>query len=218
MRTERSPDGQPVDIADVQNGLDLLAERGSVHVMVEELGHRSSFVGAVLATLPGVRTTSRPPMVTLHVPTETEVADDPFFGELDTLAQVKVRTEQARLRAGLLDGRSVAECALCGAPCPAEFLVAAHIKRRAVCTDAERRDLRNVAMLACTFGCDALYESGWITVDAKGAIRAHVPEGLPSGLRDRLVSLAGRPCGEHSAASEPYFDWHRNSAFRGAST
>lgn len=215
MKTERSPEGQPVDVADVQNALNLLAMRGSVRVMVEELGHRSSFVGAVLATLPGVSTTSKPPTVSLHEPTDSEVADDPFFGELDTRAEVKVRTEQARLRDGLLGGRSVAECALCGTAYPVEFLVAAHIKKRAVCTDAERRDLRNVAMLACTFGCDALYESGWITAGEDGTLRVHVPAGLPAGLRDRLVHLAGRPCGAHSAASEPYFDWHRHAVFRG---
>lgn len=216
VTTGRSPGGQPVEVADVQNGLDLLAARGSVRVMVEELGHRSSFVGAVLATLPGARTTSRPPVVTLREPTDEEVADDPHFGELDTLVEVKVRAEQAKLRRRLADGRAVAECAVCGDPYPVEFLVAAHIKKRAVCTDAERRDLRNIAMLACSLGCDALYESGWVTADAEGVVRVHVPDDLPAGgLRARLTGLAGRPCSAHSPASEPYFAWHRHAVFRG---
>ncbi|WP_410588708.1 hypothetical protein [Amycolatopsis sp. lyj-23] len=216
--TGRSPAGQPVEVADVQNGLDLLAARGSVRVSVEELGHRSSFIGAVLATLPGTSTTSRPPVVTLHEPPDEEVADDPQFGELDTLAQVKVRTEQARLRRLLTGGQPLAECALCGIAYPVEFLVAAHIKKRAVSSDTERRDFRNIAMLACSLGCDALYESGWVTVDASGTVRAHVPDDLPAGgLRGRLTDLAGRPCGAHSAASEPYFAWHRHAVFRGGS-
>ena len=33
------------------------------------------------------------------------------------------------------------------------FLVAAHVKKRFLCSDDERRDLRHVAVLACTFGC-----------------------------------------------------------------
>ncbi|WP_410568582.1 hypothetical protein [Amycolatopsis sp. cmx-4-61] len=218
VKTGRSPDGQPVEVADVQNGLDLLATHGSVRVTVDELGHRSSFVGAVLATLPGTATTSKPPVVTLREPADEEVADDPHFGELDTLTQVKVRTEQARLRRLLTDGRPVAECALCGVAYPVEFLVAAHIKKRAVCSDTERRDFRTIAMLACSMGCDALYESGWITVDATGTVRAHVPDDLPAGgLRARLTPLAGRQCGAHSAASEPYFAWHRHAVFRGGS-
>jgi hypothetical protein len=216
VKTERSPEGQPVEVADVQNGLDLLAVRGSVQVTVEELGHRSSFVGAVLATLPGASTTSRPPTVTLNEPTDDEVANDPHFGELDVLAQVKVRTEQAKLRRLLAGDRTTAECALCGEAFPMEFLVAAHIKKRAVCTDTERRDLGNIAMLACGFGCDVLYESGWITVDREGVVRAHLPADVPDGgLRDRLRKLAGRTCGDHTVASEPYFGWHRTTAFRG---
>ena len=62
----------------------------------------------------------------------------------------------------LAGDRELADCALCGHQYPLRFLVAAHIKKRSICTDAERRDLRNVAMLVCTFGCDALYEAGWI--------------------------------------------------------
>jgi len=33
-----------------------------------------------------------------------------------------------------------------------------------------------VAMLACTFGCDALYEAGWITVGQDGNVQT-VPAG-----------------------------------------
>jgi hypothetical protein len=44
---------------------------------------------------------------------------------------------------------------------PVDLLVAAHIKRRSLCSETERRDLHNVAMLACKFGCDALFEEGY---------------------------------------------------------
>ena len=45
VRTSRSPEGQPVEIGEVQKGLDKLRMRGSVRVNVDELGHRSAFVG-----------------------------------------------------------------------------------------------------------------------------------------------------------------------------
>jgi hypothetical protein len=62
VATNRSPTGQPVPIEWVQSGLDQLLERGEIEVSVPSLGHRSSFVGAVLLTLPGavlIRTTLR---------------------------------------------------------------------------------------------------------------------------------------------------------------
>lgn len=207
--TSRSSQGQPVEIDDVQHGMDKLRVHGSVRVTVEQLGYRSAFVGAVLAALPGARTNASPAMVTLGA-TAALPGSDPEFAVLDSTASVKIRREQALLRSMLARGRELADCALCGHQYPLRFLVAAHIKKRSVCTDDERRDLRHVAMLACTFGCDALYEAGWITVDLDGRIRAIPPDTAPAGrLRDHLQQLAGRQCQAHSQASEPYFAWHR---------
>jgi hypothetical protein len=139
-----------VPLAEVQNGLDLLVGKRSVGVNVEELGYRSAFVGAVLATLPTARVSMNPATITLG---GSEVVDAPVDAT-DAVARVKIRKEQARLRNLLAGGRDVAPCALCGDEYPIEFLVAAHVKRRAVCADSERHDLHNVAMLACSFGCD----------------------------------------------------------------
>jgi len=53
VATRRSLIGQPVAIEGVQSGLAQLLEAGKIEVSVPSLGHRSSFVGAVLLTLPG---------------------------------------------------------------------------------------------------------------------------------------------------------------------
>src|SRR5690349_6908240 len=53
VATDRSPDGQPVPIGWVQVGVDRLREDRELEVSVASLGRRSSFVGAVLLTLPG---------------------------------------------------------------------------------------------------------------------------------------------------------------------
>jgi hypothetical protein len=99
------------------------------------------------------------------------------------------------------------------------FLVAAHIKKRSLCSDQERRDLRHVAMLACAFGCDALYEMGWITVDHEGRVQTVALDQVPEGrIRTHVQDLAGRRCTAHDPASEVYFAWHRTTIFRGSAT
>ena len=77
VATERSPQGQPVPIADVQRALDLLRRDGSVTIDVPTLGHRSSFLGAVLASRDGVSISGSPPVAAwspVRKPHATEAA------------------------------------------------------------------------------------------------------------------------------------------------
>jgi hypothetical protein len=60
VATARSPNGQPVPIAWVQNALDLLERDGEVVIDVETVGYRSAFIGAVSATLPCTSTALAP--------------------------------------------------------------------------------------------------------------------------------------------------------------
>ena len=67
VAAERSPDGKPVPTEWVQNALDILVRDGEVTIDVETVGYRSSFIGAVLATLPGVTVLSTsPPRIALR--------------------------------------------------------------------------------------------------------------------------------------------------------
>ena len=69
VRTTRSPAGELVPVQAVQDGLDRLAEAGEVEIHPSSLGHRSSFVGAVLLTLPGaVLMRTSPPRIRLTDP------------------------------------------------------------------------------------------------------------------------------------------------------
>jgi predicted restriction endonuclease len=65
VATERSPQGQPLPVADVQRALDLLRRDGAVTIDVPTLGHRSSFVGAVPATREDVSIDGSPPVASL---------------------------------------------------------------------------------------------------------------------------------------------------------
>ena len=60
------PIGQPVPIEWVESGLKRLHDEGEVEISVPSLGHRSSFVGAVLLRVPGaVLVSTTPPRVRL---------------------------------------------------------------------------------------------------------------------------------------------------------
>jgi hypothetical protein len=107
VATERAPAGRPVPIQDVQDALDALRTEGSVVIDPENLGYRSSFVGAVLLTLPGARAYGSPPIFTLAGfgsaprPDGGEGLDGQvvtFEGDLTHLRQVEQRGEQALLR------------------------------------------------------------------------------------------------------------------------
>ncbi|MGW1759670.1 hypothetical protein [Streptomyces mirabilis] len=123
------------------------------------------------------------PATAAAVPTDAEndeAAVFAFDGELERTAQRAQRGEQTALKKRLLQG-STGQCALCGRSLPGTFLIAAHIKKRALCSDGEKRDLANIAMLACTFGCNAVHEHGYVTVAPGGAVQvsplaAHLPE------------------------------------------
>jgi hypothetical protein len=67
--TDRSPDGELVPIDSLRSALERLLEVREVEVSPRSLGYRSSFVGAVLLTLPGaVVVPSSPPLIRLADP------------------------------------------------------------------------------------------------------------------------------------------------------
>ena len=67
--TSRSPDGERVPIESVQSGLERLLRDREIEVSPRSLGYRSSFVGAVLLTLPGaVAVQGSPPRIRLADP------------------------------------------------------------------------------------------------------------------------------------------------------
>jgi hypothetical protein len=107
----------------------------------------------------------------------------------DTMRSVLQRGEQGQLRSILLAGAEDGVCALCGERYPKRFLVAAHIKARSKTSREERQD-PNVAMLACLFGCDALFEHGFVVVNDLGNIIAGpFAKSLTGALAGQVRSL-----------------------------
>lgn len=140
---------------------------------------------------------------------EEGVPNEPYFsGPSDRWTLGAIRTEQRFLRNQQLQLRG-SSCSLCGQSFPDEFLVAAHIKPRSACSEKERMDTRNVSMLACLFGCDALFERGYVVVGDGGIIEA--ARAGSGQVGDRIEELAGRRCLAHDERSRGYFAWHQQT-------
>lgn len=135
-------------------------------------------------------------------------------GPLDRRVQRWVRAEQKRARDALIGSRLSASCFLCGREFPTELLVAAHKKKRAACTDEEKRDLKNVVMLCCVLGCDQLYELGYVSVDSRGRVLQSTATPLGPAYDYVWEVMLDRVSISDVDAS--YFAWHRRHTFRTA--
>jgi len=125
---------------------------------------------------------------------------------LDRAVNSKARTEQAYLRYVNFRNKKYAECGICHREYPVSFLVAAHIKMRKYCTDTERRDYEHITMPMCKFGCDELYEKGYIGANEK--IFVVRDENLSAPVLDYLSSVDGNSCDYWGANTYAYFEWH----------
>ena len=150
-----------------------------------------------------------------HVP---EVPEEQFIqsligldGELDQKVQGWRRTEQSKARNRLLKGLTQGECLFCGRRMSSEFLIAAHIKRRSDCSDSEKRDIDNNMMLACRFGCDDLFEKGYISLSQTGEIL--VSAKLKDATALEHTKLLTKRVIKFGMAQGAYFNWHHQNRF-----
>ncbi|WP_156891551.1 hypothetical protein [Agromyces subbeticus] len=119
------------------------------------------------------------------------------LGETDAVTIGRRRREQGRLRAYLLDGRDSASCDLCGRRLPVSLLVAAHIKPRSVSDEDHRKDFASIAMLACSLGCDDLFELGYVLVDTSGVVKPG-RDAETDALQSVVDRVVGRTCTAHN--------------------
>lgn len=129
---------------------------------------------------------------------------------LDKETITRVRTEQNILRYFLFPNpNDDGECSICHNKFPIKFLTCAHIKKRKDCNDHEKKD-KNVVMPACKFGCDNLYEEGYIIVK-EGIILKNITDKLmTSDLLLYLDKVEGNNCLSWKRESEKYFRYHEN--------
>jgi hypothetical protein len=181
---------------------------------IAEVGMDAMHYSANIGGLP-VPVVQGAPILSTVAELAPEESEDPGFlvlgGDLDGTVLTGVRREQRKLRATLLGPAAAETCALCGRLVPVDCLRIAHIKRRSLCSEQERRDLANV-MFACTLGCDHLFELGYICVDSHGAVRPGSQAASTPELAKVIERLTGRTCVAHSPASAAYFAAHQELA------
>ncbi|MFF3060150.1 hypothetical protein [Streptomyces sp. NPDC057909] len=199
--------GFDIPVAEIRSLLGWNPNRNIMGITV--LGEKESDILQTYLTLDPA-----PAAVQQNDAQQDEEAVAAYDGELERKATRAQRGEQAALKRRLLPGLTGA-CALCGRELPGTLLIGAHIKKRAMCTDDEKRDLTNIAMLACTLGCDALYEHGYVTVAEGGRIQvsplaAVIPE-IDTHIQERLT---GRTVTWWTPQREPYYQWHRTHTFK----
>jgi hypothetical protein len=138
--------------------------------------------------------------------------DDRVLGvdtNLSGYAHVLVRKEQQKLRRIQCGNAMVLRCDLCGRSLPRRMVRTAHIKKRSRCTHDEQRSLKNL-MLACTAGCDEMFEHGYIYVDHVGVIRKSPLSTATNDLDALAHRLSGHLCAGYDG-KQAYFGWHREN-------
>ena len=127
--------------------------------------------------------------------------------DLDQTTSVTVRKEQAALRRTLFQNRPNGTCCICLEQLPVSFLWASHLKKRSLCSTEEKLDFHNVAAPMCKFGCDELYEKGYIGVQ-NGKIVKVKHDCKTSFINNYISRVIGKECNAWSRDSKQYFDWH----------
>jgi hypothetical protein len=145
-------------------------------------------------------------------PSALKQALENIDGPLERIVMTRARTEQSALRRYLLGNKKQGECMFCGRKMDAELLVAAHIKKRSKCSDDERRDLKNIVMLNCRFGCDELYGRGYLAVTKKK--ETAISKVLDDEVALDYIETYVEPSIEAKAGQMPYFKWHYVNDFQ----
>ena len=127
-------------------------------------------------------------------------------GPLDLAIKGTARREQSYLRKRLFGHNKIASCGICGKEYPVDFLIAAHIKKRASCTEEERMMFDHIVMPMCKFGCDDLYEKGYIGV-SEGVI-VQLKSRATVNIDQYIASILGRKCNYWNDDTAPFFRWH----------
>ena len=108
----------------------------------------------------------------------------------DNTQIVIMRKEQHILAEWLFDGKSTELCAICNNEYSIPSLVTAHKKKRADCAENERID-PNIVMPLCYYGCDYIYEKGYIYINIGKVCSGVLPDNLSLYERSVINAVIG---------------------------
>ncbi|ENM1934419.1 HNH endonuclease [Vibrio cholerae] len=135
--------------------------------------------------------------------------------DFDDISVGQLRLEQGLLRKYLIELNSLAsgngcKCQICNKFFPKDLLIAAHVKKRSLCSSQEKLDLKNIAMLQCA-SCDKLFENGYIYISDLGTIEINQHANVTQDLSKELSRLANNRCDYYDGSSSrlSYIQFHR---------
>lgn len=109
--------------------------------------------------------------------------------------EIQARREHHILTEWLFEGKEQENCAICGELFSVKSLNTAHKKRRADCSTNERLD-PYIVMPLCNYGCDYIYEKGFIWID-DGKTKVNPTANLLTAREnDYILSLENKPVNE----------------------
>jgi hypothetical protein len=123
----------------------------------------------------------------------------------DCKTEANRRREQNILQAYIINGMKNVRCAICGKSLMKESIVAAHKKKRSLCTEEQRLD-PYIVMPLCKFGCDHLYEQRYIRVVNGKVVSGDLPAHAAHEIK-KINEVLGRSVQRHwLKGKESYFD------------
>ncbi|WP_409285458.1 hypothetical protein [Pseudomonas protegens] len=128
----------------------------------------------------------------------------------DGMANRPTRLEHKYIVRHLFQGKLTGRCCICLNEYPRHLLVAAHIKKRSVCSQKEKLDIKNIAVPMCRLGCDPLFEHGYLSVK-DGKVIKHPSREMTAATASYVDSVVGGEVKEWATKSQKYFDWHLNA-------
>jgi hypothetical protein len=130
-------------------------------------------------------------------------------GSVDGMTETPTRKEHRYIVNHLFGKRTEADCSICGKTFPRGYLVASHIKKRSRCSLKEKKDIENIATPMCAFGCDTLFENGFISVDEDGIVITYPSKIKHEAIFDYISKIEGKGCSAFTEKTRKYFKWHR---------
>lgn len=140
------------------------------------------------------------------IDSEDELSKLNAFHNLDVIVKTTQRREQSFLRNQLFGNKYVGRCSICGKEIPVEFLWCSHIKKRKLCTNEEKLDYKNIVTPMCKFGCDDLYEKGFIGV--RDGIVEILKRANNKCVDEYLNSVENKKCLGYNEHNKKYYDAH----------
>ena len=135
------------------------------------------------------------------------VIDISDMDETDAKIKGHRRLEQSFLRRNLFGRKKLESCGICDVEYPARFLSASHIKKRSKCNLEEKLDL-NIVMPMCKFGCDELFERGYIYVEDRD-VKINDNNLKSEHLLSYCKIIEQKICRYYNDKTAEYFKWHK---------